>query len=209
MHMHINTAMKLSHYWSSTPRYSFDKHLLWQIFDSLSHRRHSAGFPGIEIQSCQISRPAAHERRHFRSRLGRVIVSWRNEKEHQRLRVQRELQGLSDGIALRLWTGLSFSLQTHESTHTVTCTETHWWQRISVWAKPSPLLQQIMNTSTWSWIRSCPSTAPKSGREKPARWDIYLLDRWLSFKRSRTVNRRQNGCFKTKRGLEKWSCDTN
>lgn len=139
----------------------------------------STGFHCIETQSCHISRPAAHERRHFRSRLMHDRERWRNEKEHQRLWVQREVQRLSDVMTLRLESlnrvhsgGIS-----HEGTYT--STHTHRWCRVSL-LKPVPLLLlwQIMNTSIWSWIRSYPNTAPKNGREKPARWEMmfWIID---------------------------------
>lgn len=82
----------------------------------------STSFHCIETQSCQISRTAAHERRHFRSRLRHDRVRWRNEEEHQRLWVQREVQRLSDVMPLRqslnrVHSGGDFSVRTQTWRH--------------------------------------------------------------------------------------------
>lgn len=121
-------------------------------------------------------RPAtAYERHHFRKRLR---VRWRNVKEHQRLMVQREVQRLSDVIALRLylkgshsWGDFSVLVHTRRRLYMQGYTHTHtlMTHRMGARAKPVPVLLQIMNTSIWSWIRNCPSTALKNGNEKPAR----------------------------------------
>lgn len=130
--------------------FRFDKNIHWcSVREAqpllLIYFSFSTGFHFIETLELSDQQAAAHERCHLRSRLRHDRVRWRNEEEHQRLWVQREVQRLSDVIALSQSLnrahsgGISPSTQKHECTYTSTYT-VHTEKECVSWTCLSPPL---------------------------------------------------------------------